>query len=350
MSYRPKVHEENEAPRRLASVVPPDPANRESIETLHHIGARAERKVERELLNDLKRVSGKQNLLFELAGATLDQPDGIVREVVFPIVGEQTLRDLVKEWKSTGPAYRITLRTVIRNPYKGHYRRMVPEILARLEFRSNNEHHRPVIQALELLKRYAGAKVHTFPREEPVPIDGVVRGLWREAVIESDADGAQRINRITYEICVLEALRNKLRCKEIWVVGADRYRNPDDDLPANFEVQREPYYAAIDLPLDANRFILDLQTEMREALQTLDAWLTGNPLVRITRKKGGRITVTPFDPQPDPPNLIALEGEISATWPMTSLLDMVKETDLRLDFTNALKSPTLTWNRVGMLR
>jgi hypothetical protein len=53
------------------------------IETIHHIGARAERRVERELLDDLKRVSGKQNLLFDLAGAALEQPDGIVRDVVF---------------------------------------------------------------------------------------------------------------------------------------------------------------------------------------------------------------------------------------------------------------------------
>ncbi len=145
------------------------------IETIHHIGARAERKVERELLDDLKRVTGKQNLLFELADATLDQPDGIVREVVFPVVGEQTLRDLVKEWKATGPTYRTTLRTVIRNSYRGHYRRMVPQVLQILEFRSNNERHRPVILALDLIKRYAGTKVHTFPVEEEVPLDGVVR-------------------------------------------------------------------------------------------------------------------------------------------------------------------------------
>jgi hypothetical protein len=39
------------------------------IETIRHIGARAERKVERERLNDLKRVSGKQNLFLELADA-----------------------------------------------------------------------------------------------------------------------------------------------------------------------------------------------------------------------------------------------------------------------------------------
>ena len=49
------------------------------------------------------------------------------------------------------------------------------------------------------------------------------------------------MNRITYEICVLQTLREKLRCKEIWVVGADLYRNPDDDLPADFEPHRGTY-------------------------------------------------------------------------------------------------------------
>ena len=214
------------------------------IETIHHIGARAERKVERELLDDLKRVTGKQNLLFELADATLAQPDGVVRDVVFPVVGEQTLRDLVKEWKATGPTYRTTLRTVIRNSYQGHYRRMVPKLLVALEFRSNNERHRPVMQALELVKRFADTKVRTFPADEEVPLDGVVRGLWLDAVVEKDSAGRDRINRVTYEVAVLETLREQLRCKEIWVVGANRYRNPDEDLPADFEANRDEYYKA----------------------------------------------------------------------------------------------------------
>ena len=197
-----------------------------------------------------------------------------------------------------------------------------------------------MIEALELLKRFAGSKAHGFPPKETVPVDGVVRGLWREAVIETEADGRSRVNRITYEICVLEALRDRLRCKEIWVVGADRYRHPDDDLPSDFDAQREPYYQALDLPLDAGQFIAKLQNEMRLALQTLDDGLPSNPLVRITPKKGGQITVTPFEPQPEPPNLTAIKTEITSTWPMTSLLGMVKEADLRLNFTDALKSPT----------
>ncbi|MEA3643369.1 MAG: Tn3 family transposase [Lamprobacter sp.] len=311
------------------------------IETIHTIGARAERKVERELLEDLKRVNGKQNLLFALAEATLAEPDGVVRNVVFPVVGEQTLQDLVKEWKATGPTYRLTLRAVIRNSYRGHYRRMVPRLLAALDFRSNNDRHRPVVEALELVKRFAESKVRIFPSEEDVPLDGVVRGLWREAVVEQDAAGEDRVNRITYEIAVLEALRERLRCKEIWVVGADRYRNPDEDLPADFEHNRERHYQVLELPLDADRFVNDLQAKMHEALSTLDAGLTKNPAVRLTTKKGGGwITLTPLDAQPDPPNLTALKTELNAIWPMTSLLDMVKETDLRLGFTEVLKSPT----------
>ena len=64
-----------------------------------------------------------------------------------------------------------------------------------------------------------------------MPFDGVVKNLWRGEVMESDAVGNMRVSRITYEICVLQTLREKLRCKEIWAAGADRYRNPDDDLP-----------------------------------------------------------------------------------------------------------------------
>jgi TnpA family transposase len=310
------------------------------IETIHKIGARAERKVERELLEDLKRVSGKQNLLFELADAALAQPDGVVREVVFPVVSEQTLQDLVREWKATGPTYRVTLRTVIRNSYRGHYRRMVPTLLAALEFSSNNERHQPVMDALDLVKRFATTKVHTFPADEAVPLDGVVRGLWREAVIETDAAGQERVNRITYEIAVLEALRERLRCKEIWVVGANRYGNPDDDLPTDFEANREAYYQALKLPMDAERFIAEVQAEMDEALTTFDAGLKKNRFVRLSDKGGGWITLTPLDAQPEPPNLTALKAELNATWPMTSLLDMVKEADLRLNFTEVLRSPT----------
>ena len=34
---------------------------------------------------------------------------------------------------------------------------------------------------------------------ESIPLDGVVRGLWCEAVMEKDAAGRDRVNCVTYE-------------------------------------------------------------------------------------------------------------------------------------------------------
>ena len=70
------------------------------IALVHKIDARAEQRVERELLADLRRVRGKDGLLFRLAEAAIEHPDETVREALFPVVGEKTLRELVGEAKA----------------------------------------------------------------------------------------------------------------------------------------------------------------------------------------------------------------------------------------------------------
>jgi hypothetical protein len=115
---------------------------------------------------------------------------------------------------------------------------MIPQLLEVLEFRSNNDIHRPMILALELLKKYTDSKAKYYDLEEKIPIEGVLKTGWKDIIIEKTDDGKERINRINYEIIVLQALRERLTCKEIWVVGADRYRNPDEDLPTDFEYRR----------------------------------------------------------------------------------------------------------------
>ncbi|MCP3877260.1 MAG: hypothetical protein GY701_02530 [Sulfitobacter sp.] len=35
------------------------------------------------------------------------------------------------------------------------------------------------------------------------------------------------------------------------MVGADRYRNPDEDLPVDFDQRREDYYGKLNLPSNA---------------------------------------------------------------------------------------------------
>ena len=99
------------------------------LELVHRLGAKAEWKVEKALVDDLKRVHGKTGMLYRVAEASLDHPTGVVHEVIFPVVSEATLRDLVQEWKATGPFYRAHVQTVMRSAYRSHYRRMLPRSL-----------------------------------------------------------------------------------------------------------------------------------------------------------------------------------------------------------------------------
>jgi len=159
-------------------------------------------------------------------------------------------------------------------------------------------------------------------------------------VLEQGKDGRERVNRINYEIAVLHTLREKLRCKEVWVVGADRQRNPDDDLPADFADQRAAYYAALKQPPEADTFIAGLREQLTTALAALDADIPTNPHVRLLPKAGGWIALSPLDPQPEPLHLAQLKAEVGRRWPMTGLLDMLKEADLRVGFTDLFTSAT----------
>ena len=302
------------------------------IALVHKINARAERRVEGELLDDLRRVRGKQGILFRLAEAAVAHPDETVRTALFPVVGETTLRDLVREAKASETAFRARVRTVLRSSYSAHYRRLLPRLLAALVFRSGNAAFRPVIDALGLLARYASReRVRFYDAVERVPLDGVVPEEWRDAVV----DERGRVARIPYELCVLGALRAALRRREVWVVGAARWRDPDEDLPADFETHRDAHYAALRQPRDPTTFIAALQAEMAEALVGADAALCSGASggVRITRRRGEPwITVPPLEASPEAPNLPVLRDEIERRWGTVPLLDVLKEAALRSGF------------------
>lgn len=309
------------------------------IRTVKRIGARAEKKVISEVIDEFKKVRGKDQLLYKIVSAAWEQPDGIVRDVIFPVVGENTIRDIIREHKYSGPSYRRKVNTRMRASYRNYYRRMLPRILCALDFKSNNQAYRPIIEAIRLLRNYSDSQLHYYPLNEKVPTEGIIPAAWRELVYETDSSEHERIRRIAYELCVFEALCGKLRCKEIWVVGADRYRNPDDDLPADYEQNRIAYYSELGQPLDPEAFITQLQTQMDLALSAVNGELLDNPYVSIIAKgKGGRIKVSPLHAQSEPQNLQLIKSEINRRWQTVSLLDVLKESELRINFTRHFKS------------
>jgi TnpA family transposase len=309
------------------------------IQIVHKIQVRAEDRVEQEYVTQLKRVVGKDTILYHIAEAAVEHPDEPVREVVFPVASETLLRDLITEYQSKGPAFRRQVHTIIRASYSHHYRRMVPDLLDILDFHSNNELYRPVIRAVQLVRDYVRSPRPLYPEEETIPIKEVIAPKWREFVVEKDANGTERVNRLNYEMCVLQALREKVRTKEIWVVGANRFRNPDDDLPTDFEQNRKTYYDALHQPTDADHFIEKIKTAMQAALRSLDAAMPRmGSKVRLLPNRKKAISLSPLDSQPEPRNLISLKREVGDRWSNTNLLDMLKETALRTNFLDFLTS------------
>lgn len=309
------------------------------IQLVHKIDVRAEKRVEAEYLNEFKRVSNKEGILYQIAEAALDHPDDPVREVVFPVASEKLLRDVIKEYKAKSPAFRKQVHTIIRTSYSHHYRRMVPQLLDILTFQSNNELFRPVIRALILVKDYVNSPRQYYPDQESIPVKDVVASRWQEFVVEKDDDGTEKVNRLNYEVCVLQTLREKLRVREIWVEGANRYRNPDNDLPTDFSQKRAAYYEALHQPTEADAFIEKLKEDMRKALGSLNVAMPRvKNKVKLLPNRKKAIALSPLEPQPEPRNLLSLKGEVGNRWGMTGLLDILKETALRTNFPDLFTS------------
>ncbi|MCG5216541.1 DUF4158 domain-containing protein [Streptosporangium sp. KLBMP 9127] len=58
------------------------------IGLIQRINARAERRVEKELIGELAHVPGKRGILGRMVNAALERPEGTVRQVVYPAVGQ----------------------------------------------------------------------------------------------------------------------------------------------------------------------------------------------------------------------------------------------------------------------
>ncbi|WP_057461166.1 DUF4158 domain-containing protein [Pseudovibrio sp. POLY-S9] len=117
------------------------------VEQIHRINAKSKRKVIRDISREIEKVHGKERLLAEIAVASIEQPEGRICDVIYPVAGQQKLSAIIKEYRSKGALDR-QIQFVMRGSYASHYRRMLPPLLSVLELRSNNEAWRPVLDGL----------------------------------------------------------------------------------------------------------------------------------------------------------------------------------------------------------
>jgi hypothetical protein len=90
-----------------------------------------------------------------------------------------------------------------------------------LEFRSPDTTYRPAIEAPQVISRYAAAgNLPYSPPDEHVPAHPGLRGDWEPLVIRTDKRGRPPAVPMPHEAATFRELWERLRCKQIWIVGA----------------------------------------------------------------------------------------------------------------------------------
>ncbi|MBU3158369.1 DUF4158 domain-containing protein [Clostridium frigoris] len=274
------------------------------IKILNNLDTSANRKIKKELAESTNYTRNKNKLLLKIAKAVVESPEAKTCDLIYPIADEQKLKDLINELENkSDDILNKKNYNNMRSSYQRHYRRILPDIINALNFNSNNDRYKPIIKAIELIKKYLDSKSRYYSKDEIVPLEGVVRPMWKDMIEDkSGKNNALRIKRANYELCALQALKDKLRCREVWISGADKYRNPDEDLPKDFDIKKEEYYLAINQPLDVNDFIEKIKSSMKDSLSKLNKTIPKNEKVKILDIGNGRIKISPSPKQPEAKN------------------------------------------------
>ena len=179
--------------------------------------------------------------------------------------------------------------------------------------------------------------------QENIPAINQIGPLWRPLVDTEDKQSP--FNVFAFELAIFECIEKELGCKNIWVEGAYRYRNPCSDFPDDFDDNKAYYYKLLDLPEDVEKFIAWLRKELESHLKSFNDSILSNPKVVIrpsedkkSKKKKGAIKLSPSLPQEEPVNLKFLQAGLIKRWPNISLMDVLKEADLRIGFTKHFPS------------
>lgn len=278
---------------------------------------------------------GDLDSLYSLAEINRDFPKGVIEEVVYPSIPQETIEHLIKT-RDFARQIKSKVHTSVIKKYANTYRHIIFNIMDCLDFHSNNM---DFLETITLIKRYQKSKHKYYPLEENVLLDGIISKQQQKEIIEKDETNNIRILRKDYECAIFKLLRLKLKHKEVWVKGAYKYRDPIDDLPQDFDENRENYFAILDAPLLAQDFIDTIKAEMSHHITAFDKGYPNNELVNIgKRKEKVWIELTPLEKVEDPKFIQRLKEAVLAKWGVIDLLDLLKEVDLRENFTSCFST------------
>ncbi|MCI2416013.1 hypothetical protein MOQ72_01125 [Saccharopolyspora sp. K220] len=187
---------------------------------------RAEHRLDCEVPRQPLSENERDALLLRLARTALESPDDTVRDALYPIVSEKSLRELLRDSERGEPVQARRERAVLRSTYSSYYQQVLLLVVGGLEFRCRETASWPIMAALgELMDDYTRVwgTARYYEAEQNIPVAGIVPKTWQSAVV----DGQGRIERVLYQLCVLVSLCEFARRGKIYVAGASEWGTPN---------------------------------------------------------------------------------------------------------------------------
>lgn len=306
------------------------------IKLVHRMRTSAERSVRNYVLGEVERVGGKFNILKQLATIAVNHPKGVIEDKVYPEVPREKLLEIIDDLEKRGPWFKEQVHNKIKSTYSHGNRVVLLSILSAFSLKAEHSDYQPFIQAIEFIKQHWN-KTDTENYLTAPPVENIIPTAYKNAVFTDDKQ--KSINKYNYEVVVLEQLKSFLGYKAIWIENSYRYRNPKDDLPLDFKANKQKYLKMLGLPNRGNSFTKKLKTLLTNRLHSLNKSIVNNDKVKIkTSKANKNISISPSEAQKSPKNIETLQQEIIKRWSSINLIDILKECDLLINFTDQMET------------
>jgi TnpA family transposase len=173
---------------------------------------------------------------------------------------------------------------------------------------------------------------------EPAPTE-FVPAKWRGYLADAQRDGDVTAYRHYWELCVLLALRDGLRCGDVWVPGSRRYADPASFLltPEQWRAQRLEFLHLVGRSATGAEAIAVAVDELHTALGDLEALLassakTGGEVGQVRLGKDGELIIPRLEADILPAASEDLRDELVAMLPRLPIASLLVEVDARTKF------------------
>jgi hypothetical protein len=159
------------------------------------------------LVNEIKKVEGKFEILLKLTSISLENPDGIIKSTIYPAVSKELLEELEVDLMHRGHWFKNQVRNKMCRLFSVGNRKEILDLLSLFEFNADKEEDHFLLTAINFIKTNKdSSKPYNL---EKTPVDQVIPGHWLDFVMDNSSKNP-KLNKYNYELVVCNEVRKKI--------------------------------------------------------------------------------------------------------------------------------------------